>query len=455
MRRFLILSTALLFAGTLASCDTFVREVNEPKDEAPVNEFTTQVDIDFLATGVQAQFAATIRNTVPIVDLLSDQMRFGRNDTDATFPTFSNLDAGAPQIQSNSVNGAESNLGHYRRLADDLITAINGAEFEGSDPISENEARFVANFHGGIARFLYATYFGLNPREGGGVIDESAFIPSPAMYDSARVKFVRAREVAPNQRRTKILNSVEARSALYVGTEYGSDAGGYSEGALQAAANFSSQGLKQGDDPYMIPYTTQDPNGWYGTSGGGRIQIAVQDGLVDPQVQPADQPGAYKNPDEVRSFQEVLENNPAESARVPVRGVNNSAEFVPASSPDAVDLAQGKYEGQGANQAFITWQENHLMRAELELRGFSTGSKSALSLVNEVRSNFGLSSLSSVEMETIARERDRTLFATGQRLPDQRRLEVLDWHLVESFDQTTTWQYLPITRQERDNNPDL
>lgn len=460
MRRFLVLLSIVLASIGLTACDSFVEEVNEPRDEAPVDQFTTPQDINFLATGVKAQFAETTAEMVPIADLLSDQFRFGRNDNDATFPTFINLDAGAPQEQSNSVDAAFNDLGEYRRLADDLLGPIRATEEFGENaPISRNEALFTAHFHGGIARYYYAVYFGLNPREGGGVINKSPFIPSAAMYDSARVKFERARAVAPSERQTKILNSVEARSALYAGTEFGSDAGGYSN-ALQRAADLASQGLKQGDEPFLSLYNQQDPNGWYFAGGFGRVQIAAQDGNIAEEVQVPGVSGAYKNPDALRSFPEIVENNPAEAARIPLIGVTASVQFLPFDPAeglpaDAVDFAQNKYPERASSLSVMSWQENHLIRAELELRGFSTGDKSALQLVNEVRSSFGLSDLSDVNMETIAQERDRTLFGQGQRLPDQRRLDVLDWHLVESFDGTTTWKYFPITRQERDANPNL
>lgn len=460
MRRLLILSCALLLVGGLTACDSFVQEVNEPRDSAPVENFNTPEDIRFLATGVRANFAEANSELVPTADLISDQFRFGLNGTDATFPTFQTLDAGVPEVQNNSVDASFNDVGQYRRLADDLIAAVNGVEDFGDDPpLTRDGALYVANLHGGIARYMYATYFGLNPREGGGVISESEFIPSPAMYDSARVKFEAARSLVPEDDiRTRRLNSVEARSALYAGTEYGPNTGGYSN-ALERAATLAEDGLQQGEI-FEIPYTQQDANGWYFVSGAGRIQVSAQDGNLRDLVQTQSN-APYKDPDGVRSFRDVLDNNPAEEARVPVRGVNNAAEIGLDRTDDAaVDIAQGKFVGQGANQEFITWQENHLIRAELEVRGFDAGDESALALVNAVRSSFDLSNLSSLgssqndQLETIAVERDRTLFAIGQRLPDQRRFDnsIVDWHLVDEFRGQTTWQYLPITLQERDNN---
>ena len=84
------------------------------------------------------------------------------------------------------------------------------------------------------------------------------------------------------------------------------------------------------------------------------------------------------------------------------------------------------------------------MRAELSLRG--VGGEDALQLVNEVRSSHGLEDLTSVNLDTVLEERDKELFCTGSRLPDQRRFE--RWHLSSD-----KWQYLPIPLDERNNNP--
>lgn len=111
------------------------------------------------------------------------------------------------------------------------------------------------------------------------------------------------------------------------------------------------------------------------------------------------------------------------------------------------------------------------MRAELELRGYSTGSKSAQQLLNAVRDSYTDPTVSElpggvdfdplsggdVTLNRVAIERDRTLFEQGLRLPDQRRLAqpAAEWHLRESVQGGPTWQWLPLTRQERANNPNL
>jgi hypothetical protein len=107
---------------------------------------------------------------------------------------------------------------------------------------------------------------------------------------------------------------------------------------------------------------------------------------------------------------------------------------------------QRKYDVETAPIATMSWQENHLMRAELILRGNLAGD--ALSLVNEVRTSHGVTQLGSIDLAGIEVERDKELFCTATRLPDQRRFG--SFHLGPD-----RWQYLPITQNERNENPNL
>lgn len=486
MRRLFRLGILFLSVSIFVACDTFVEEVDQPRDTAGSESFTDDSEARFLLRGVQAQWADATDLTFTTADFLSDEFRFGLNG-DATFPTFGQLDRGRPQEQNNSVDAALNAVGEYRFLADDLLERADDIEFTDEATASETELRYVGNLHGAIARFYYATYFGLNPREGGGTIDTSAFIPSPEMYDLAESKFSEALSYAQNlsggfvdaDRAQKIVQSVRARSALYAGThDFDADGGLQGDDALQLAADYASEGLVPGDDPYEVGYTVQDPNEYADEAGRQRLQMVAQDGvLLNETVAESD---AYRRDDQgsiiARSWiLDVLLVNPNELARVPLASIRPGPSFTALTQDNVgseIDLwldflsgdeeigtapfefAQDKYGEDGA-LPFMSWQENHLIRAELELRGYSTGSESALELVNEVRSSFGLSDLSDVDLDQIAVERDRTLFAQGQRLPDQRRLDGAPWHLNEEVEGGTTWQWLPITRQERDNNPNL
>jgi len=449
MRHSLILFCAALLLGTLSACDSFVGEVDRPKDSAPSELLNTPQDVRFLATGVQTQGANATGFATRTAALLSDQFRFGLNG-DATFPTFAEPDRGVPSLQNTSVGDVTRALGEYRRLADDLIDAAERPdEYPEGAPITEQEAKFIGHLHGAIARYYYATYTGRNPREGGGVINQSQFIPSPAMYDSARVKFNRALELATNARDSAVVRSLHARSALYAGTQFGANTSGYNN-ALQRAATLASNGLAPGDADFSAKYSVQSVNPWWDQAGPGRFQFVAMDNQIDDLVL-----GSHKDLSTIRSFKEVLADNPEEESRIPVDEIELDS---------GTELGQTKYPSRPSPTPYISWEEVHLIRAELELRGVDAGSASALELVNEVRADgtlpgssdgFGLDDLSSIDLARLAVERDRTLFAQGQRLPDQRRLSAVDWHLVDSFQGQTTWQYLPITSQERDNNPNF
>lgn len=474
MKRLLLLFSVVLLAGAVTACDTFVSEVDTPKDSTPEETFTTPQDINFLANGVKTQGANATSFLAVTSGLLSDQFRFGRN-SDATFPTFAAPDQGLPTPLNTSVGDATRALGEYRRLADNLLQAAERPEeYPSSAPITKQEAEFIGTFHGAIARYYYATYVGLNPRDGGGVINESAFIPSPAMYDSARVKFNRALALAPTAKDSANVRSAHARSALYAGTQF-DDVPGYDD-ALQRAADLAANGLKPGDAPFDAKFSVQEPNYWWDQAGPGRYQIVAMDDTLNGLVN-----GTHKDFSQIRSFPAVLATNPNERRRIPLAQKG----WVDEDGNVQIEFGQIKYAIEDTPTPIISWEEVHLIRAELEMRGYSTGSTSALDLVNEVRAGgtlpgrgideitvtiigsadatytinrnepFDLSALDDVDLERLAVERDRTLFGQGQRLPDQRRLDAVDWHLRETIQGQQTWQYLPLTSQERDNNPNL
>jgi len=87
---------------------------------------------------------------------------------------------------------------------------------------------------------------------------------------------------------------------------------------------------------------------------------------------------------------------------------------------------QGKYPDRESPGIMMTWQENNLMLAELSLRG-QGGAGDALTLVNEVRASHSIAPLASVTLDILYVERDKELFVTANRLPDERRFN--KWHL--------------------------
>jgi len=538
MKRLAVFGTVLAVVLAFTACDTFVSEVDQPVDEAGSEQFSDPAEAEYLITGVQSQWADTHTDVTDIADALSDELRFGING-DATFPTFAQLDAGIINTTNNSVQGALNELHEYRYLADDLLRRVEeDEEFDLSDPsasASEAEVRSVAQAHGANARYYLATYFGDpdNPRRGGGVIDTSEFIPSPVLHQRADDKYAQALAQAQAQGDDALVRQIQsarARNALYAGTHDYSDSGGLQgASALEAAAQYASQGFQEGEG-WDVQYDLNTGNGYDGSAGFSRLQLAVQDGNVDQLATRSPNPrNSYKLDGSgevvVRSHVETVASNPNEFVRLPLTLVNGSgtvyagfgpslaSEFpstllrLPSSAfagvladwrpdgnanelptlfgedaPSVIEFGQGRY-AEETDVSFIGWRELFLIRAELEVRNsqvsqdLSTGTQSARELVNTVRASYGtfedasgnqvryLPDLSSSEfgsstqdqLETIAQERDRTLFVEGARLPDQRRFDdsIVPWHLKDEVDGQKTWQWFRLVQAETEPNPNF
>jgi len=505
LRRLSALGAVLVLAVTFAACDSFVSNVDQPVDEAGSEQFSDPAEAEFLITGIEAQWADSHSGVTDLADGLSDELRFGING-DATFPTFSQLDAGIIAEDNNSITGALNDLQEYRYLADDLLRRVEEDErFDLSDPsasASEEEVRLAANLHGANARYYLATYFGHpdDPRRGGATIDTSAFIPSPELYQQADDKYAAAltqAEALESGLQQRQIQSARARAALYAGTHDFQDSGGFQgEEALQAAAEYAREGLQQGES-WDVAYDLNTVNDYHNQAGAGRLQLAVQDGNLNQLATSGENPSeSYRVADEetgelvARSHIETVANNPDELNRIPLTVINDGGttlggfgalpedlqglalgdDLFPtvfdAWQPDGepneifggdgeiIEWGQGKWE-QRTDMPFVSWQELFLIRAELELRGYDAGGESALELVNTVRASFGLSDLSDIDLERLAVERDRTLFATGHRLPDQRRMDVVEWHLEDEVGGEQTAQWLQLTRAETEPNPNF
>jgi len=500
----LALSAVLLFSVALAACDSFVSNVDQPKDASGSEQFSDPAEAEFLITGIESQWADTHSGVTVLADGLSDEFRFGING-DATFPTFAQLDAGILADDNNSITGALADLQEYRYLADELLRRLEeDDEFDLSDPsasASEEEVRLAANLHGANARYYLATYFGDpdDPRRGGATIDTSAFIPSPQLYQQAEDKYANAlaqAEALENDALQRQIQAARARAALYAGTHDFQADGFKGDDALQAAAQYAQEGLQQGES-WDVAYDLNTGNDYHDDAGVGRLQLAVQDGnLAQIATRNPDPSQSYRVADAesgdlvARSHIETVANNPQELNRIPLTIINpggttlggfgalppnlegialgdeafpavfdafeanGEANAVPGAEAEFIEWGQGRWE-ERTDMPFISWQEFFLIRAELELRGEDAGSESALELVNTVRTSYGLSDLNSIDLERLAVERDRTLFATGNRLPDQRRMDVVEWHLKDQVNGQTTAQWLQLTQAETEPNPNF
>ena len=394
---FIIVMMATFFVG----CEDFVQNIDPLLSAVEDDRLNSEGQVQFLINGVLARFASTYDNMTVLADGLSDALFFDYNVPNATFPTFQEIDEGDIRLDNNSVDGVLNGLGEMRFLADDLVRRVT-ENISFTDEAKKKEALFYGYFIGGVARYMYATYIGLNPTEGGGVIDAGPFIPSNDMYDLAVEKLVSALDNAPTDWHARVVHTMLARIELF-------------RGNYTAAANHAAQGLQEGDDPFQALYTIEVNNYWWVQAGIGRHQWVVD----------------YR-------FKNYVDTDPAEAARIPLAPVTGN-------DGTTVYYIQVKYD-RDTPLTLVSWQEAEMIQAEVEVRNGDAAS--ALARVNKVRASHGLAPLASVDLDVIYTERDKEFFTLGLRLPDQRRFD--RWHLPAG-----TWMYLPITQSERNANPNL
>ena len=396
---------ASLFAALLlAGCDSFVEDVDLPVDTIDNEQLADESQVPFLIAGLQTRFATTHDRLALLSDGLSDQFIFDQRVPNATFPTYKEIDIGEITLDNNSVDNPFTGLGELRLFSDQFLERIAEIEFE--DAGLQREAQFVGNFYGGVARYFYATFFGLEPRMGGGVIDAGPFIPSTDMYTQALDKLNTALGFADDYQ-ARVINTLVARIHLYMGDF----------GAARAAAQ---NGLQDGDAPFQSQHSVESQNRYYQQAGIGRTQWVVD-----------------------FRYNEIVEADPAEAVRIQIEVIEGNDGDPDAGVDPTLFYRQAKYPENSAPIDFATWQENTLILAELDLReGNEAG---AVAHVNAVRAAHSLDPLAALDLDGLLFEREKELFAEGFRLADQRRFE--QWHLGAE-----TWQYLPITQSERNNN---
>ncbi|ARA93708.1 hypothetical protein AWN76_011400 [Rhodothermaceae bacterium RA] len=407
MRRLLTFLASAVLLLSVPACDTFVEDVDDPIDTIGDEQLNDVSQVPFVITGVEARFSTTYGFLTVFAGGLSDELIFDQRVPNATFPTFAEFDSGDIQFANNSNDGLYNDVGELRFFADNLLERIATLEFVGEEEQAiQREAQFVGNFYGGIARYILATYYALTPDQPGGVIttdpdNPGPFLPAADLYSQALEKLEAAKAFASDYQ-TRVINTLIARIHLFQGNY----------GAAQTAA---AAGLQEGDDPFGSLHSVDNSNYWYVQAGRGRSQFVAD--------------FVYKD---------YVDADPNEAARIPLDPIegNDGTTF----------YRQGKYLERTDPIPLVTWQENALILAEIDVRNGSTAP--ALQRVNEVRASHGIDPLDSVDLDTIALERRKELFTMGLRLVDQRRFD--QWHLPAG-----TWQYLPLTQSERNGNPNL
>ncbi len=426
----------------LAGCDSYVSDVDEPVDITDDESLNTADQVPFLITGVQRAFAATHDNYVVQSGGLSDELFFDQDANGATFNTFNQIDAAEIQFANNSVDGTFDNTGVLRLLSDDLVRRVNeNIEFTEEQAALRDEALYVGEFYGAVARYYYATYIGLTEGgDGGGVIDAGEFIPSSEMYDLALADLDSAATttLGQDELNQKYINTLRARIHLFTGD-------------YDAATSAAVDGLGPGDPTLEALYAVEEENDFFIDAGPGRTQFSVPERFASIE-------GA-----QVFGTSAEAESENLSEVRIPLYrnlDVDGNRTF----------YQQAKYLEQDSPIEFLTWEENALMLAELtalhgqDISGNPFGTTSALELVNEVRSQYtdvdAFASGTTVDEDLIVSEREAEFFVEGIRLVDQRRFDLpfirqnldIETGTETSAPVTGDWRYLPVTQGERNQN---
>jgi hypothetical protein len=128
-----------------------------------------------------------------------------------------------------------------------------------------NLTYYTGYLYGGIARFMYAAYFALEPDNGGGVINGGPFIPSADMYNLALERFDLAlAHAVDGSTDARLVHSLKARIYLILGQ-------------YTSAASEASQGFTEADGIFDAKYSTDviANNYWWSQAGNGRSQWVV------------------------------------------------------------------------------------------------------------------------------------------------------------------------------------
>jgi hypothetical protein len=400
------------------ACEDYVMDIDPLIDAVEDELLDDQGQLGFLIKGVQTQYSEVRDMLSILVGDLSDELFYTSNLSGASFPSFEEIDKGEILLDNTSVQNVYDDLGELRHFADDLVRRVNAMTINDAD--QKDEALFTGYFYGGLARVFYAAYFGLYENQPGGIIDGGPFIPADEMYDLAIDKLTEALDHTvdltiaggPSYNADdldRLTHSMLARTYLY-------------KEDWSNAKTHADLGLAGGDPDFQSLYTptTDSPNDWWGYAGAGRCQLAVDFRFIE-----------YINADPLEASRILITEHPA-----------NDTSLVP---PYYTYYRQTMYETEDTPITTMSWQENHLMLAELALRGQAGD---ALALVNEVRSSHGLADLITVDLDVVYVERDKELFTSGSHHVDQNRFD--KWHLA-----LDKWRYLPITQDEWNSNPNL
>ncbi|TAE29258.1 MAG: RagB/SusD family nutrient uptake outer membrane protein [Candidatus Kapaibacterium sp.] len=403
----------------LASCQAYVRDVSSPVDLIDNRNLNTESALPLLYTAVGGTFAEGQRQISPLASVLSDECIPSNGiSADNTNGTVFNIDDGNPDFTESLIGNAWISYGSVGKHVRVILEKVDIIRFTSDS--TRRRALFTAYFFHGMAVHYLASYWGIAPRIGGGVLNGGAFIPSTPLHDTSLASFARALANVPSSYERRLVNTMIARVHLLEGR--------YNQ-ALAAVLN----GLQQGDRPFQATYTDGAYNFWADYNrpdpfGRGPV-------LPHPR------------------FRAYVMAEAAEAARIPlVQGIR------PVPGRTEPYFLQAKYV-ESSPIDIATWQENALMLAELRLR-LENNTQAALVEVNRVRAAVPapqgitpLAARTTTNLDSIFLEREKEFFGTGLRLLDQRRLN--RWTQFTGANAARAWYFLPIPKREFDTNKNL
>lgn len=385
----------------LFGCEEFVNGVDPYIDQIEDEVFDDPDMLEFLVKGIKNQFAEVYGNLSLLSGGLSDELEYDLRVQNSSWPPFKEIDEGDITLNNSDVNDLFKALAELRFLSDNLIERV---QRNGTSGNNEETALYSGYLYSGLARYFYASYFGLNPDEGGGVVDGGPFIPSSEMYNLAIEKLMQAfNYVRQGSWEERLINSLIARCYLY-------------QHNFENALSFGNKGLNEEDSRFDAFFGVPSVNPYWEKAGNGRTQYIVNE-----------------------RFSNYITDDSLEYVRIPI----TEAEMLQ-GMPFQLYM-QDKYPEDESSIPVITWQENELIIAECE---FELDNGNPLDRLNSIRLSHGLDNLTEVTLHIIYSERDKELFCQGARLIDQRRY--VNWHLDEGL-----WMFLPIPESERLINPNI
>ncbi len=406
-------------ACVLASCQAYVRDVTSPVDLLDNRNLNTEASLPLIYTAVGGTFAEGQRQLAPLASILSDEFINSNGiSADLTNGTVFNIDDGNPDFTESLIRDTWTSYGSVGKHVRVVLEKVENIRF--TNDSARRRALFTAYFFQGLLEHYLASYWGIAPRTGGGVLNGGVFIPSTRLHDTSLASLARAAANAPSAYEGRIVNTVIARIHLLEGR--------YSQ-ALTAVMN----GLQPTDRPFQTTYTEQAYNFWVDYNRAAPIGRGPV--ITHPR------------------FRAYVLAEPGEAGRIPLQQGTR-----PAPGRTEPYFLQAKYTDNSPINV-VTWQENALMLAELRLR-LENNTQAALVEVNRVRAAVrppqGVAPLAArmtTNLDSVYIEREKEFFATGMRLLDQRRLN--RWTQFTGANAATAWYFLPIPKQEFDVNRNL